>query len=101
MRSTRRERTGDGTMSPDGQKLALTIRAANDDIWVYQFHRKTLTRITFGGGNSDFPVWTHDGKNIIYASERGTTWRLFSKPWDGSGKELLLNSEISTESEFV
>ncbi len=88
---------GDGTMSPDGQKLALTIRAANDDIWVYQFHRKTLTRITFGGGNSDFPVWTHDGKNIIYASERGTTWRLFSKPWDGSGKELLLNSEISTD----
>jgi serine/threonine protein kinase len=88
---------GDGTISPDGEKLAITIRAANDDIWVYQFQRKTLSRITFGGGNSDFPIWTPDGKNVIFASERGTTWKLFSKPWDGSGKETLLSNDVETD----
>ncbi|HTY09557.1 MAG TPA: protein kinase [Bacteroidota bacterium] len=88
---------GDGSLSPDGQKLAMTIRAANDDIWVYQFHRGTLSRITFGGGNSDFPVWSPDGKRIIFASEKGTTWKLFSKPWDGSGKEELLSEDVDTD----
>jgi Tol biopolymer transport system component/predicted Ser/Thr protein kinase len=81
---------GDGTFSPDGQKLAMAIRAANDDIWVYQLGRGTLTRLTFGGGNSDLPIWTPDGKRVIYVSERGRVYSIFSKPWDGSGAEEKL-----------
>jgi serine/threonine protein kinase/Tol biopolymer transport system component len=73
------------SLSPDGRRLAITIRAANDDIWVYQLDRGTMSRITFGGGNSDYPVWTPDGKRIVYVSERGRSVRLFTKPWDGSG----------------
>ena len=87
----------DGTMSPDGQRLAMTIRAANDDIWVYQLNRGTLTRITFGGGNSDYPIWTPDGKRVIYVSERGRSVRLFSKPWDGSGGEESLGESLNLD----
>jgi serine/threonine-protein kinase len=78
---------GDGTLSPDGQKLALTIRAANDDVWVYNLKRGTMTRLTFGGGNSDFPIWTPDGNKVMYVSERGRSYKLFWKAWDGSGAE--------------
>lgn len=46
----------DGRISPDGQKLALQIQAANDDIWIYHIGRGTLTRLTFGGGNNNFPI---------------------------------------------
>ncbi len=88
---------GDGCLSPDGQKLAMTIRAANDDIWVYQLNRGTVTRITFGGGNSDYPVWTPDGKRIIYVSEHGKTVKLFSKPWDGSGSSDNLNESLDVD----
>ena len=85
---------GEGSFSPDGEKLAVTIRAANDDIWVYQLARGALTRLTFGGGNSAWPVWSPDGKRVLYQSERGRLIRLFWKPWDGSGKEEQLGSDI-------
>lgn len=88
---------GNGNLSPDGQKIAMTIRAANDDIWVYQLNRGTLTRITFGGGNSDYPIWTPDGKRLVYVSERGRSIKLFSKPWDGSGNEETLGETLNLD----
>ncbi len=83
------------SLSPDGQKLATTIQAANDDIWVYHILRKTLTRFTFGGGNSSFPIWSPDGKHVVYAAERGTVVDIFRKPWDGSGAEERLTNGLS------
>ncbi len=85
------------SLSPDGQKLAMTIRAANDDIWVYQIARGTLTRLTFGGGNSGRPAWMPDGKSIVYVSERRKAISLFRKPWDGSGVEEQLGDETKTD----
>ncbi len=80
-------------LSPDGEKLALHVQAANDDIWVYHLGRKSLTRLTFGGGNSGFPVWTRDGKYVIYAAERKMKNDIYRKAWDGSGgEEQLTNS---------
>ena len=83
------------TLSPDGQKLATVIQAANDDIWIYHILRKTLTRFTFGGGNSSFPIWSPDGKYVVYAAERGTMTDLFRKPWDGSTAEERLTNGLS------
>lgn len=85
-------------LSPDGQKLALHVQAANDDIWVYHFGRHALTRLTFGGGNSGFPVWTPDGRGIIYAAERGRSYNIFRRSWDGSGNEDLLS--VSSRQQF-
>jgi serine/threonine-protein kinase len=92
---------GFGNLSPDGQRLAMTIRAANDDIWVYHLGRKTLTRLTFGGGNSDLATWTPDGTRLLYASERQRVLKVFLKPWDGSGAERevghALNPDINSD----
>ncbi|MBI3189324.1 MAG: serine/threonine-protein kinase [Ignavibacteriales bacterium] len=79
-----------GTISPDNQKLVLTINAANDDIWVYHLVRGTLTRLTFGGGNHGFPIWSPDGKFVVYMAEKGSSSNLFRKPWDGSGADERL-----------
>ncbi|HAL57200.1 MAG TPA: hypothetical protein DCP63_12200 [Bacteroidetes bacterium] len=83
------------SISPDGQKIATVIQAANDDIWIYHLTRKTLTRFTFGGGNSSFPIWSPDGKFVSYDSERGTATDIFRKPWDGSGPEERLTNGLS------
>jgi serine/threonine-protein kinase len=77
-------------LSPDGQKVALHVNGANDDVWLYHIPRKSLTRLTFGGGNNGFPVWSADGKYLIYASERGRGQSIYRKPWDGSGEEERL-----------
>ncbi|MEX0736081.1 MAG: protein kinase [Bacteroidota bacterium] len=82
-------------ISPDGQKLAVNIQAANDDIWIYHILRKTLTRFTFGGGNFASPLWSPDGKDVAYTSERGTAVDIFRKPWDGSGAEERLTHGLS------
>jgi serine/threonine-protein kinase len=82
------------SVSPDGQKVALHVQAANDDVWLYHIGRSSMTRITFGGGNSGFPVWSADGRYLIYASERGKVQNIYRKEWDGSGKEeRLTNSD--------
>jgi serine/threonine-protein kinase len=85
------------SLSPDGQRIVVTVRAANDDIWVYHLGRKTLTRLTFGGGNSDLPVWTPDGSRILYFSERGKEFKIFLKPWDGSRAEEELGNSLNPD----
>jgi serine/threonine-protein kinase len=45
-------------LSPDGTRVALDIRDQENDIWVWDFARQTLTRLTFDRGQDIFPVWT-------------------------------------------
>ena len=91
----------DALLSPDNQRLALTIRAANDDIWVYDLTNTSLTRLTFGGGNSGLPYWTIDGKKIFFTSERGKDLGLFWKPSDGSGGIEKLGNEGNMDIEYA
>ena len=35
------------------------------DIWVYDWQRDTMTRLTFGGGEAMQPVWSPDGRYIV------------------------------------
>jgi len=90
----------DGRLSRDNSKIALTIRAANDDIWVYDLVRGALTRLTFGGGNSGLPDWSPDEKMVLFASERGSETGLFWKSWDGSGVIERLGKEGAASAAF-
>jgi Tol biopolymer transport system component len=48
---------GRPTLSPDGQRLALNvIEGSRADIWVYDWQRDTMTRLTFNGGL--LPDWS-------------------------------------------
>ena len=84
-------------LSPDGKKIAVGINAANNDIWVYHIARGLLTRLTFGGGNNDFPIWSPDSKYVIYSAEKGKFPNIFRKPWDGGGNEERLSSSPKTQ----
>ena len=62
-------------LSPDGQRLALTVAGgSNQDIWIYEWQRDTMTRLTFGGGSNDFPVWGPDGRYIVFHTPLGMSW---------------------------
>ena len=57
--------------SPDGQKLAIDISDGKQrDVWVYDVARGTLTQLTFDAANDAKPVWTPDGRRIVFASDR-------------------------------
>jgi serine/threonine-protein kinase len=62
------------TLSPDGSRLALI---SGGDIWLYQLGNGSMTRLTFGGGYSN-PLWTVDGRYILFRAlsqhARGIWW---------------------------
>jgi serine/threonine-protein kinase len=56
--------------APDGRRLAVEIREKTSDVWIYQFDRDTLTRFTFESAGAARPVWTPDGRRIVFSSAR-------------------------------
>jgi serine/threonine-protein kinase len=82
-------------LSPDGRRVALsTLEDKKDagiwDIWIYDSDDGRLRRVTFEG-NNDSPVWTPDGKRIVYSSEDPAGGReLRSVPADSSGPPVTL-----------
>ena len=81
-------------LSPDGQRLALTIREpTGSDIWIYELAHGRLTPLTTGG-NDGAPVWSPDGTRIAFASWRFGPHNLFVRAADGSGPtERLVTSD--------
>jgi Tol biopolymer transport system component len=73
-------------LSPDGRRLAVGIEGPTHDIWVSDVQRDTLARLTFGA-DSYWPLWTPDGKRIVFQSNRTGPWNIFSVPVDRSSPE--------------
>jgi len=74
--------------SPDGHRLALDIGERDQrDVWVYEWERDTLSRLTFDPGRDTLPVWTPDGRRIAFASDRAEKGmrNLYWQRADGTG----------------
>ncbi len=85
--------------SPDGKRLALEISdGKRNDIWVYEWERDTLARLTFAGETNSYPVWTRDGQRITYSSqEKGGPLNLWWIRADGAGNPQRLTESKNVE----
>jgi len=73
-------------LSPDGKRLSLNVfDGGSADIWVYDWARDTMTRLTFDPGNDIAQAWTPDGQRLAFASTRSGTQNLYWSRADGSG----------------
>ena len=71
-------------LSRDGQRLAVAVARANDEVWIYEFGRDALERRVFGWQNTA-PAWTPDGTRIAFLRSRDDVFgSLFWQPADGS-----------------
>jgi eukaryotic-like serine/threonine-protein kinase len=75
-------------LSPDGQRLAVGLIEAGHppDIWIQDLTRGSFSRLTRGPASNFNPVWTPDGKHLLYTSER-PLFEIYRKSADGTGTE--------------
>jgi serine/threonine-protein kinase len=62
-------------LSPDGTRIALWgAPSAPFDLWVFDWQRDLLSRLTFNSQSSRYPVWSPDGKHLAFATPGQIGW---------------------------
>jgi serine/threonine-protein kinase len=86
-------------ISPDGKRLAMDISNGNrTDIWMYEWERDTLTRLTFAANLNLGLIWTLDSQRIVFASgEIGAVQNLWWVRADGGGDAQRLTESKYTQ----
>lgn len=79
-------------LSPDGHRIATDESNANGrtvDIWIHEPVRGAR-KLTFDLGLDQVPIWSPNGKQIMFSSNHEFSWHLYLKNADGSGSEDMV-----------
>ena len=96
-------------VSPDGTRLAFAVaEAGRRDIWIYEVSSQRLVRLTREGDNKT-PLWSRDGRRLVYSSTRDGGPKLWVQPADGSaapqamvtGEDIIVPGSWSPDDEAI
>jgi len=80
-------------LSPEGRRATVAVYdrgAQNYDLWIYDLARNLRSRFSSDSANELEGVWSPDGRQIIFNSNRQGQYDLYRKPTSGdAGEELL------------
>ena len=81
-------------ISPDGKRAVVSrTDGSNIDLWLLDFSRSAaMTRLTFDPKVDDYPVWSPDGRQVAFASDRSGIIQLYRKDTGGTAREVQLTS---------
>ena len=87
----------DPALSPDGSKLAFAMRESAEstmDIWILDVAGGAPRRFTSDSADDRAPVWSPDGRSIVFRSLRQSGPGLYRKDSNGvGGEELIIPSK--------
>ena len=106
--------------SPDGKRIAFHLDDGRQlDIYTYEWTRDFTTRLTFDPSVDSFPVWSPDGRTIVFSSTPSAQqlanlyWvsadgsephrltesreRQLASSWHPSGKYLAFDQQVSRQ----
>ena len=86
----------DVRFAPDGKRLAYSLndRLSNNlDIWIYDLSKKSGTRFTYNTAQDRLPVWSPDGTQLVFASNRKGFLDLYRKGLGAAQEDLLLETK--------
>ena len=63
-------------VSPDGQKILVTIEGSPPDLWLYDLGSSAVTQLTFDAG-ATFGAWSRDGQRAVFTSPKNGAPNLF------------------------
>jgi serine/threonine-protein kinase len=73
------------SVSPDGSSVAVDVNSSTGtDVHIYDTGRNGLTQLTSSPVRGQYPLWTRDGKRIVFYSD-ANGGGLFSKSASGTG----------------
>ena len=101
------------SISPDGQQVAVNRKdpaTGNVDIWLIDVGRDTPFPLTSTESFDADPVWSPDGAEIAYSSDRTGKWGIWKKNistdreeslWEAAEETRLIAMDWSPNGEFI
>jgi dipeptidyl aminopeptidase/acylaminoacyl peptidase len=81
-------------LDPAGQRIALVRTIlGNFDVWLVDTSRGIPARFTFDPGGDRYPLWSADGRRVVFWSVRSGPSSLYEKSASGAGDEQLLAAD--------
>jgi eukaryotic-like serine/threonine-protein kinase len=78
-------------LGPDERRIVFANYSSdNRDVWVLDSVRGVTSRLTFDPAIDDPPMWSPDGLQVVWASNRRGAFDLYVKSANGTGPEQLL-----------
>jgi serine/threonine-protein kinase len=84
-------------ISPDGSRVLVEGRDGEGDIWMWDFASKAYRNQTLNAAADRYPVWTPDGRRMIFTSDRDGAPNLFWQAVDGSGTAERLTTSRNAQ----
>ncbi len=84
---------GGVAVSPDGSRVAMTIGDPRSTVYIHDIARGVRTRLSFVEGGVRSPMWSRDGKNVVFVvtvTRPTVHFALCIQPADGSSRERTL-----------
>jgi serine/threonine-protein kinase len=88
------------SFDPDGRRLAMDIFDGRQvDVWIFDWAREFLSRLTSDPEDDREPVWTPDGRRIVFGSTRDTksAFNLYWQRADGTGAVQRLTQSANAQ----
>jgi Tol biopolymer transport system component len=79
--------------SPEGNRLLVMkndIQTGQQDLWVLDIATAKATRLTDDTRFKTTPLWSPDGRYILYTALLDGNWPVYRKAADGTGKEEVM-----------
>ncbi len=78
--------------SPDGRRVVVRrdVTVHESDLWIVDVDRAAVSRFTSAPGQDLQPVWSPDGRRVIFSSHRNGPRDFFIKPVNGAAPEESL-----------
>jgi Tol biopolymer transport system component len=85
--------SGNPRLSPDGKRVAVELhdlRKGTGDLWLVDLDRQLTTRFTSDGLHHTGPVWSPDGRELVFTGRPDGGRNLHRKAIDSASDEPLL-----------